>query len=352
MLNNYHPEKDKEPGAFEWWYTDTDLDNGYTLNITFFHTDYTGPRYLDYLHNYLKDPTLPYNALDYANVKMSLSGRDGNLLFFGDKDFTADQVRISKDSVEGSWGDKCFIKTVKTDRLPQMFMDVEIEDGQGNTGKAKVVFTPIVEGVKIGRGAPMDTVINGRRLYHHWVVAMPTARVKVDMTITHADGKKTQVKETGFGYHDHNWGNHPLPQTHNKWYWGRIAEPDMTFIFASVWNLIDDYPTYKPCVFTYKEDIIASTEEIELIENNVITGLQDLKYTTEPVIRFLEGSGIKGEVSIKNLEFLSQLECYLRFTGEYSMDVETSAGRIKRKGKSMFEYMDLSEMVRRKTAKA
>ena len=345
--NNYHPEKDKEPGAYEWWYTDADLENGYTLNVTFFHTDFTGPRYTEYLKRYAADPTIPYNALDYANVKLSLSDEKGNLLFFGDQDFTADQVKIAGGRVEGSWGNKCYITTRQAGKYPELLINAEICDGIGNIGKAEVLFTPLVEGAKIGRGCNMDAIVDGRHLYHKWVVPMPTAQVKVHMTITDVGGKVTEINQTGFGYHDHNWGNHPLTQTLDRWYWGRIAEPDMTLIYAKVWNLVPSYPMYKPCIFTHGNHIVASTEQIDIIENNVISGHQGLVYTTEPTLVFLEGSGIKGEIQIRDLEMLSELSCYLRFAGSYQMDVETSQGRIKRQGKTVFEYMDLSESVKR-----
>ena len=346
-LNNYHPEKDHEPGAYEWWYSDADLDNGYTLNITFFHTDMTGPKYAAFLQQYAADPTTPYNALDYANVKVSLSDDKKNLLFFGDTDFTADQVKLSMDRVEGSWGDKCHIEIKETGRLPELYMDVELEDGKGNIGKAHAVFTPIVEGVKIGSGDVARTVENGKLLYHRCIYPMPTCKVKVNFTLIDKSGKTTEMNQTGFGYHDHNWGNHPMPQTVARWYWGRIAEPDMTMIYAKVWNHVPSYPHYKPCLLTYGEHIVTSTEEIDIIENKVVKGIQDLFYTTEPTVCFLEGSGVKGEVRITNLSYLSELACYVRFSGDYSMDVETAYGRIKRKGKTIFEYMDLSESVKR-----
>ena len=165
---------------------------------------------------------------------------------------------------------------------------------------------------------------------------MPTARVQCHFTLTDPQGKKTEFNESGFGYFDHNWGNHPLTATLDRWYWGRIAEPDMTVVYAKVWNLVPTYPTYKPCIFTYGDNIITCTEDIDIIEHDVITGLQDLTYTTRPTIEFLGGSGVKGDIQISNLEFLAEVPCYLRFSGVYKMDVETSAGRIKREGGKRF----------------
>ena len=347
-MNNYHPEKDKEPGAYEWWYTDAELDNGCTLNITFFHTDFTGSRYKAFLAQYAKDPSIPYNALDYANVKMSLSDQEGNLLFFGDQNFNAATVRLSEDRVEGSWGEQCHIRIRETGRFPELIMNVTVADGNGNVGKAEVIYQPIVGGAKIGRGNIVDQEVNGVRLYHRWVVPMPTAKVKVNMTFTDNQGRVTEVIQNGYGYHDHNWGNHPLPQTVDRWYWGRIAEPDMSIVFAKVWTLVPSCPFYTPCLFTYGDRIIASTEQIDLVENKIIRGgLQNLTYTTEPTVKFLDGAGVKGEMQIRNLDFLIGLECYLRFSGNYRLNVETAHGKIAREGRIVLEYMDLTESVKR-----
>ena len=345
--NNYHPDKDNEPGSYEWWYTDAELDNGYVLQINFMHTDGSGKKYGDYLKKYAQDPSTPYNALDYANMKMSLTDDKNNLLFIADKDFSADQVKLSMDRVEGAWGDKCHIEIKETGALPELHMDVELEDGKGNIAKASAVFSPMIEGVKIGSGAVMEAIVKGKHLYHKCIYPMPTCKVKVHFVLKDSNGKSMEIDQTGLGYHDHNWGNHPMNQTVDRWYWGRIAEPDLTMVYAKVWNLVQSYPEYKPCLLAYRGNIITTTEQIDIIEGKRIKGYQDLIYTTEPIISFLDGSGVKGEVKITNLSYLSELPCYLRFIGNYDMDIETAYGRIKRKGKTVFEYADLGESLRR-----
>ena len=45
---------------------------------------------------------------------------------------------------------------------------------------------------------------------------MPEARTELRATI---DG--TELHLTGSGYHDHNWGNAPMMDLMNHWYWGR-----------------------------------------------------------------------------------------------------------------------------------
>lgn len=347
--NNYHPEKDKIPGAYEWWYFDGELHNGYTFIIVFSCTNPVGVKYAQALAKLAKDPTLAYNALDYATMKVTLMDANRQPVFLGEQDLVADQVRIANDRLDVYFGDKCHLtmQNRESEELPVFNIDVEIPDGKGNNVRAQVVFDPKYQGVKIGRGALVDTNTARGNLYHNWIVSAPNADVQASFKITDDSGRETIITESGYGYHDHNWGNHPLSSTLERWYWGRISEGDFNIIFAKVYNLVD-FPTFKPCIMTLGKDIVTSTEEIEFIEDKVITGVQGLNYAVEGRIKFLEGSGVKGEVKLFDMQLVNEMICYLRFTGYYSIDVETAYGRIKREGKTMFEYMDLAAAVRLK----
>jgi hypothetical protein len=49
-----------------------------------------------------------------------------------------------------------------------------------------------------------------------WLVAVPQGRVTIDYRIG-----ATRMKGTGIGYHDHNWGDAPMPKLMHNWYWAR-----------------------------------------------------------------------------------------------------------------------------------
>lgn len=342
--NNYHPEKDRLPGAYEWWYFDGDLHNGYTFNVVWTVTNITGLRYALGLAKLSADPTIPYYALDYATMKVMLMDENQKPVFRGEYDLTADQISIAPDRLDTHFGDKCHLAMKETAGFPDFIIDVEIPDGKGNIVKADLVYSPIFPLTTIGRGELVNSPKGN--LYHKWVVAAPVAKVQATFKITDSEGKVNEISESGTGYHDHNWGNHPLSTTLERWYWGRIAEPDMNLVYAQVYNLVPSYPTYKPCFFSFGNNIVTATEEIEFVEDRVIEGVQGLTYAAEGRIRFLAGSGVKGEVKLYDMKLTSEQICYLRFTTKYNIDVETAYGRIKRDGNNMFEYMDLAAAVR------
>ena len=75
------------------------------------HTDMTAPRYSEFLMQYASDPNMAYNAMDYAGIQFFLSDEKGKRIFEVKQPFTADQVKIAPDRAEGSWGQKCHIRT-------------------------------------------------------------------------------------------------------------------------------------------------------------------------------------------------------------------------------------------------
>ena len=345
-LNLYHPEKDHDPGSYEWWYFDGDLHNGYLFSIVFCATNSIGMRYIQAMGKLAADPTIPYNALDYATMKVGLMDANRNPIFYGEVDLTSDQIQIAHDRIDVHFGAKAHLTMRSTAGLPDFVIDVEVPDGKGNTIKADVVYSPMVPGVTIGTGKLVETQTEKGLLYHKWILTVPNADVKAVFKITDATGKETVVNESGHGYHDHNWGNHPLSATVKKWYWGRISEGEFNMMFAVVNNLVPGAPPYKPCFSSIGNDIITCTEAIDFVEDKVITGVQDMTYATEGRIIFNEGSGVKGEIKVSNLKMVAELICYVRFVGDYAMDIETVRGPIKREGKIMFEYMDLEAAVK------
>ena len=65
--------------------------------------------------------------------------------------------------------------------------------------------------------------------YMGHVVAQPRAKVTGKLILAGKD-----IPINGEGYHDHNWGNVPLENTLEQWYWGRIFIPNYTMVYAAV----------------------------------------------------------------------------------------------------------------------
>lgn len=66
--------------------------------------------------------------------------------------------------------------------------------------------------------------------YFAWLPAVPQGVAHIKMRVNGVE--KTL---SGVGYHDHNWGNTPMPRLMNHWYWGRAK--------AGAYSMITSYIT-------------------------------------------------------------------------------------------------------------
>jgi len=65
--------------------------------------------------------------------------------------------------------------------------------------------------------------------YFGWFCAVPFGRVAGTLFY---DGKTVSVE--GEGYHDHNWGNIPMPVLIEDWWWGRMQLGEYTVVASNV----------------------------------------------------------------------------------------------------------------------
>jgi hypothetical protein len=74
-------------------------------------------------------------------------------------------------------------------------------------------------------------VFFGQRDEHFfaWLPAVPQGTAEVDLKV----GSHTE-RLTGIGYHDHNWGDVPMPRLINHWYWGRAQAGSYSIIASFV----------------------------------------------------------------------------------------------------------------------
>lgn len=65
--------------------------------------------------------------------------------------------------------------------------------------------------------------------YFAWFVGAPSGTIEADLTV---NGKTKHLK--GTGYHDHNWGNCPMQDVMDHWYWCRVAVDGYTAIDCDI----------------------------------------------------------------------------------------------------------------------
>ena len=344
----YHPDKDKYLGSYEWWYMDAHLDNGLLLAIVFGVPN----QFLTPYNKYLSDaskllPLLPYNPKDFATVEFSITDAKGNVLFDGYEDVKAKDMHMPTKKNMIVKFNNSQIEMKKKNNLGSFTFTMNLKDRKGeNESRATLVLDSLVPTTQTGRGHCLDAVVDGKHLSHESAVFASTAKVKADITITDKKTGKTQTfKEKGFGYHDKNWGNHAMKATLKGWIWTRIAEEDLTVVFAEVPNIYGSsvFPTYLPCTIVYKGKIIAATEALDIIKGPV--GKFRLPCPTEMTVVFKPESGIKGTLKYYDLTPVICYEgsAYSRWTGKYALDIDSANdGKIKRDGTMLFEYVDFT----------
>ncbi|VUC27327.1 unnamed protein product [Clonostachys rosea] len=199
-----HPE---EHSAWEWWYFDTHLENGAKLVIVFLTKDYASP-------NTGLRPRLLIQ-LDTPG------GRKWDVL----KDFRPQDFKASKERCDVSF------------TTPEGFVNFFRDDGTLENIEIVAQIQDLDVTVKLAGKAPAWRPKTGQIFYGQdenqyfaWLPSIPYGDVKATYRISGED----KVSVSGNGYHDHNWGNVPLFNVVNHWYWGRGQVGPYTFISADI----------------------------------------------------------------------------------------------------------------------
>jgi hypothetical protein len=176
-------------GHFEWWYFDAHLDDGATVVVTF----------------NTKRPTNPDTELSPL-VTINITLPDGRII---DKAYRArcEDFAASKDRCDVTVGANRFVGDLHRYRIDAAIDDVSVSIdlvGEVTSWRPKSGHTYYAK----THGGP-------EKLFA-WLVAVPQGRVTIDYQIG-----DTRMKGTGIGYHDHNWGDAPMPKLLHDWYWAR-----------------------------------------------------------------------------------------------------------------------------------
>jgi hypothetical protein len=191
---------DTAPGSYEWWYFDAHLDDGSTLVIVF----------------YTKNPLTPDHPLEpYVTVHLEQPGTEA--LSF-ECHASAEQFAAEGDRCDVRIGESTFRGDLHDYEIHVAHEDLTID----------VKLTAQVRPWRPGTGH----VYFGEHDEHFfaWLPSVPQGTVSVDLT----SGSRKQ-QQSGIGYHDHNWGDAPMPSLINQWYWGRAQ--------AGPYSIISSYVT-------------------------------------------------------------------------------------------------------------
>lgn len=190
---------DGSPGTYEWWYFDAHLDDGAKLVVVFLTKEMTA------LNKRLSpsirvDLTLP----DGTSVR-KLAG------------LAAETYSASTQTCDVRIGDNAFSGDLHTYTIRARVEEVEVD----------VTLTGQVPAWRPETGSFLFGE-DGEQ-YFAWLPSVPQGRVEA----TYRMGGTSRTA-TGVGYHDHNWGNAPMPKLIHHWYWARGAAGPYSVITSSI----------------------------------------------------------------------------------------------------------------------
>lgn len=305
------------PGNFEWWYFDAHLEDGTAVVISFF----TKP---------IAQPDLPLTP----HVTISITDPDGRSI---DKTLTVpvEDFSASKESCDVRIGDNRFVGDLNTYRITATIEEVSVD----------VELTGEVPSWRPRTGHTYYGCDGERDKFFAWLPSVPQGKVKIKYSVA---GKTTEA--TGIGYHDHNWGDAPMPSLIQDWYWARAKIGPYTVI-ASYATAAKKYGYTPYTVFLLAKDgEVVADDEAKVVfgtQDNVsdavlgapVANISTYTYSdedTEYVVTF------KREATILRLQFRDELSLFKRLLAKLLF---INPGYMRFKGSAKVEKRINGEIV-------
>lgn len=226
-----------EANAFEHWYFDAHLDNGYTVvGFLVKRRPEDPPRSRPWVEIIVYHPD---------GSRRQLAQRYPNRAAH----FAADEVdvRIGPNSA----------RVVFDGELPRYLVVFDEDDV-----RLELEFTNLLAPWMPGRG---ETRFGDGGVFG-WCVGAPRAAVRGRMAI----GTR-EWEVTGTGYADHNWGRGAMPRVIDQWHWGRLYTEDFTLLYAVVATQ-EKYGNLQimPVMLAEGDRVILSTGEVDFSEGPAV----------------------------------------------------------------------------------
>ncbi|WP_143965893.1 lipocalin-like domain-containing protein [Gordonia zhaorongruii] len=230
--NALHDRPDRS--AFEHWYFDAHLDNGYTV-VGFL------------VKRRPEDPPLarPW-------VEVIIYRPDGTRRQLAQR-YPARAAHFSTDEVNVRIGPNAAQVIVDDGDLPRYRIVFDEDDV-----RLDLEFRNELAPWMPGRG---ETHFGDGGVFG-WCVGAPRASVSGRMRLGDDDWDVT-----GRGYADHNWGIGAMPKVIEKWHWGRLYTEEYTLLYAVVATQ-ERYGNLqiKPVMLAKRDDVLLSTGEVTFSE--------------------------------------------------------------------------------------
>ncbi|HJV14232.1 MAG TPA: hypothetical protein VJ625_10100 [Propionibacteriaceae bacterium] len=188
-----------DPGTYEWWYFDAHLDDGAKLVVVFATKDFT----------VMDRPLAPTIRID---LTLPDSSPVRKLVELDPETFSA-----STDTCDVRIGENVFSGDLHTYTIRAHVEEVDVDVTLSSQVPA---WRPETGHWLFGN--------SGEHLFA-WLPSVPQGKVVATYSVA---GRHST--STGVGYHDHNWGNAPMPKLMHHWYWARGAAGPFSVIASYI----------------------------------------------------------------------------------------------------------------------
>ncbi len=310
-------------GSYEWWYSDFIFTDGTTVAVTF---------YSKFLFN-TYGPPLPM-------VTLNIVYPDGRRV--NDADITFGQkLNASKTSADV--------------HIKSSYLTYDDGNYKLHYSKGDITFdATMVSNLPMWR-PETGHIYFGETNYFAWLPAQPSSTVNATLQ---ENGEKKEL--IGAGYHDHNWGNSPIHENINNWYWGRATVGEYSLIFSDI--IAQEEYGYErvPIMMVAKgNEILELNGSIEIERKDLITDKNTEKSYADK-LRFVQKetngrtytieTSKKSDIAFVDMNIVpydaGENPTYLRSTADITLTVTEKNGTKKSyKGMGIIEQMSFNDNV-------
>ena len=181
---------DGKKGSYEWWYMDGKFEDGTTISVVFFTK-------LSVAINQDLNPI----------IEVTLSKLDGTTRTIS-RHYKPEDFQSSGETCNVNIAGNTWIGNLKD-------YTISFSDKEENI-ELKIKMKSISESWRCAGSGDGLANFGDTGRYIGWLIAVPQGTIEAEIT----ENGKTEIKK-GTCYHDHNWGNYPMQDMFNHWYWCR-----------------------------------------------------------------------------------------------------------------------------------
>jgi hypothetical protein len=313
-----------ESGSYEWWYSDFIFSDGTTVAVAF---------YSKFLFD-TYGSALPL-------VTINIVYPDGRKI--DDKDFELGKKIDASTSIANV-------------HVKSSFLTYENGNYHLHYSKGGVTFDALmVSALPMWRPETGHIYFGESEDYFAWLPAQASSTVTATLE---ENGIKKEL--IGTGYHDHNWGNSPIHENINNWYWGRAKVGEYSLIFSDI--IAEEKYDYErvPIMMVAKGDkILKLNGSIEVERSSLLTDdITEKSYANR--LRFTQkdengrtytiASTRKKDITFVDMNSLpietGNRPTYLRSLSDVSLIItEINGSKEEYKGLGIIEQMSFNDNV-------